>query len=152
MAVELNIPIDEFRELWVNQLLDAKTVGEQLALGSPSQVYFFSRLTGLNVERERAKREAYRQREKAKQANDRQGQDNGEYIPPQGGCVYCPLERACRTYRTFEMDAGPPCEALLPDEAQAIRTGGYVRSGLPGRSPLGAKIRVREIDFMAEQW
>lgn len=125
---EITARLPEFRALWVEKLLDAETVGKRFGL-TDKAVFNWAARTGLNVERKnaikaRGIKRPYRKRERR------------TYVPPHGNCRECELLQACIDYRTWLMDAGLPCETLLPDEAAAVANGGYERSELPRRTAM----------------
>ncbi len=120
--------IDEFRELWVTQLLDVKTVAEKLGLGNKTIVYYWATELGLNVERKEKRGDPARQRaQKAAQhqlneERKRQKNDGRRYTPLQGNCNRCKMVIKCKDLWTT--DEGVLCEYLLPFEQEALTNGG----------------------------
>lgn len=139
--------IDEFRELWVTQLLDAKTTGERLGLGYKANVWYWAKELGLSVERKAKRADPGRQRAlKAAQSREneerkRQKNDGRRYAPPQGNCNRCKMALKCKDLWTT--DEGVLCEYLLPFEQEALANGGFDQSNEP-LTQTAFKVKLHE--------
>lgn len=141
--------IDEFRELWVNQLLNAETVGERLGIGRAS-VFYWSKVTGLALERKARRSEPKRLRALKAAQNRRNGErkrqkeDGRRYVPPQGGCKLCCKLSECRDKNLWTTDEGVLCEDLLPFEQEVLANGGYDQGNKP-LTQTALEVKIHEL-------